>query len=90
MSRPTLPAMGTLGEFVRERRGELHLDLKAVAARADLSEGAISRIERGERINLRASTAMSLAVALEVDLNEIMRFLTDKTSPPINPAAVPA
>jgi len=55
-----------IGRRIRERRVARRMSLKAVAGLAGLSEGYLSRIERGERPVDRRSTLESIARALRV------------------------
>lgn len=57
-------------------RIERHMTQAQLAAKAGMHVQALARIERGERplANLRLSTALALADALEVDPH---RFLTE-------------
>ncbi len=73
--RPTMPAMGDLGTFVRERRRELGLTLEQVAEVAAISGPAISQIERGQTRSLKGTTARSLAKALQVTTDELLDHL---------------
>lgn len=62
--------------IITRLRKEKKLTQAQVAAKAGMHVQALARIERGERplANLRLSTALALADALEVDPH---RFLTE-------------
>ena len=64
--------MGELGSFVRQRRHELGYTLEDVAERTGVSHQAISQIELGNTRELRGSTAVRLAKALEIDTEELL------------------
>jgi Predicted transcriptional regulators len=65
----TLPALARL----RGRRGWTARDL---ARRADLADETISRIENGHQPSPR--TILKLAVALEMDFDELVALLTEE------------
>lgn len=67
-----MPAMGMVGNYVRERRRELGLTLGEVATLTGVSHQAISQIELGQTRELKGSTAVRLARALEVPLEELL------------------
>lgn len=73
--RPTMPAMGEIGTYCRERRKALGLTLAGVAAKSGLSEQAISMIELGQRRKLQAETVTRLARGLEVDAMDLLSRL---------------
>jgi transcriptional regulator with XRE-family HTH domain len=70
--RPTIPAMGDLGKFVRERRHELGLTLEEVAEQTGVSHQRISQIELGQVRGMKGLTAIRLARALDVSADELL------------------
>jgi len=72
-----LPAMGDFGQFVRLKRIEKQLSQRKLAVLAGLSSGAVSMIERGERVDLRADTVSRLARALDMTADEAWRRLDE-------------
>lgn len=70
-----LPAMNDFGQFVRLKRIEKDLSQRDLARKAGLSSGAVSMIERGERLDLRADTVGRLAGALDEEVDELFRHL---------------
>ena len=64
--RPRKPRPTLLGQFIAARRGELGITLDDVAKRAGLTKQNIQHLERGSVRDPRASTMVSLGVALRV------------------------
>ena len=61
----------SLGRVLRDLRKETGLTRAALAQAAGLDPGALSRIESGDRPNLRFSTVCRLAAALGVSIDDI-------------------
>lgn len=70
-----LPSVSGFGQFLRIKRIEKGFSQRGLAKVAGLSGAAISMIERGERLDLRADTARRIALALELDVTEVMNEL---------------
>lgn len=62
-----------LGRNVRERRAKLGLSQEEVAFRAGMKRSYLSDLERGVR-NPTVRALGRLAVALELDASELLRF----------------
>lgn len=77
----------TLGEFIQMRRTALKLSRNMLATRAGISHTEVHRIETGERMQPSLKVLSSLAIALEVPQEELMKYAgyipTDDT-PAIN------
>lgn len=61
----------SVGRVLQELRSEAGLTVAALARAAHLEPAAISRIETGERPNVRFTTMCQLAAALGVSVDEI-------------------
>lgn len=70
----------TLGAVVRELRLQKGIGLRALAAKANVDSGAISRLENGHQATLRAENLASVAQALGVTATEL-KALTEDPSP---------
>jgi transcriptional regulator with XRE-family HTH domain len=75
MPSPLSPALQTLGERIRERRGELELSQEALADAAGLHWTFVGQVERGQR-NLSLHNLLKLAGALQVDPGTLVEGLT--------------
>ncbi|MFG1912717.1 NB-ARC domain-containing protein [Kribbella sp. NPDC048928] len=87
------PATPTLSELLRTFRTRAGLTQAALAARAGLSEQAISVLERGTRSRPRADTVRSLVEALSLSTAEATQFHTvarGKIGTPRRPAPAAA
>jgi DNA-binding XRE family transcriptional regulator len=70
--RPNNAPMGDIGKIMRARRLELGLTLRQVADRSGMSYQLISQIEIGNRPNPTRNTLQKLAVALEMDVRDLL------------------
>ena len=66
--------MTTLGEFIKERREAKGWSKRRLATEADISHTEVHRIEIGERQNPSAPVLSSLADALGVPQEEMLRI----------------
>ena len=62
--------MNSFGEYLRNRREELGLPLRKVAAELDIDTSILSKIERSERVATKEMLP-TLAKTLEVQVKEI-------------------
>lgn len=65
--------MSTLGEYIKERRLLKELSKRALAEKAGISPTEVHRIETGERTNPSVPVLNSLAEALGVPKDEVLR-----------------
>lgn len=72
-----MPAMGELGNFVRQRRRELGYTLEELADLTGISHQAVSQIELGKARGMRSTTAFRLARALQVSADDLLERLPD-------------
>ncbi|OCG75358.1 helix-turn-helix domain-containing protein [Microbacterium sediminis] len=75
MGTPHSPAAWIVGERVARLRREAGLSAKALAECADLDLTHLQRLERGEG-NPTLMTLAQVAIALEVDLGELVGGIT--------------
>jgi transcriptional regulator with XRE-family HTH domain len=61
---------GQLGEYIRQRRGELHLSLRGLETATGIQRGALSRIENGSR-QPSPELLQRLAEALQLDYEDL-------------------
>lgn len=65
----------TFGQYVRRRRGELKIGLRATAAQLGISGAHLSRLETGvERSKPSEKLVRNLAVILDDDFDKLMRL----------------
>jgi transcriptional regulator with XRE-family HTH domain len=64
--------MRNIGERIRSLRTEKQLTLPALAERASLSKGLLSKLENDQESNTSLSTLYSLAEALDVTIADIL------------------
>ena len=70
--------MKKIGEIIRERREQKGFLLRQVAAKLDIDNAILSKIERGERKPTR-DHILKLADILELNTEELLiQFLSDK------------
>lgn len=70
--------MKKIGEIIRERREQKGFLLRQVAAKLDIDNAILSKIERGERKPTREHI-LKLADILELNTKELLiQFLSDK------------
>jgi transcriptional regulator with XRE-family HTH domain len=69
------PALQTLGERIRARRGELGLSQEGLADVASLHWTFVGQVERGRR-NLSLHNLLKLAEALDIDPGKLVEGLT--------------
>lgn len=62
----------SFGEFIRLRRTQLNLNQHEVAARADTTQGYLSKIENGER-EPTLTLALKICDVLGLDINEFAK-----------------
>lgn len=67
---PPLPSSKLVGPLIRERRERAGMSRAALAARTNLSETTIQKLEDGERLPVRG-TALALCAVSELDLNTL-------------------
>ncbi len=65
--------MSAIGDFIKARRTELGLSRNALAQKAGISHTEIHRIEIGERKEPSLKTLTTLAVALGISQEEMLR-----------------
>lgn len=73
-TRSRQPITVAFGKRVRARREELGLSQRVLAEKADLDWSYVAQAERGER-NIALANMAKLAIALEVDLGDLLRGL---------------
>ena len=61
----------TLGDRIRNARKKYGLGFIETARRADIDKSLLSRLERGERNDVRLSTALRLSKALRISLADL-------------------
>lgn len=61
-----------IGAVVRRLRRQRKLTQAQLAARAGLSQGHLSHVERGERLNPGMTSLKRLARALDVSIGELL------------------
>lgn len=66
--------MGTLGSFIKERRMAREWSKRALAEKSGISHSEVHRIENGERTNPSVPVLNSLADALGVPKDEMLRL----------------
>ena len=66
--------MGTLGEFVKERRMSKEWSKRALAEKSGISHSEVHRIENGERANPSVPVLNALAEALGVPKEDMLRL----------------
>lgn len=64
-----------LGDFIKSKRTEKGLSGRKLGLLSGLSENTVSMLERGERIDLRLSTAYRLSKLLGCSLEEMAEIL---------------
>ncbi|MFN6946523.1 MAG: helix-turn-helix domain-containing protein [Cytophagaceae bacterium] len=70
--------METIGLILRNKRQELGLLLRQVAAYVDIDQAILSKIERNERMPTKKNLQL-LSEILELDRNELLiQFMSDK------------
>jgi transcriptional regulator with XRE-family HTH domain len=62
--------MNSFGEYLRNRREELGLPLRKIAAELDIDTSILSKIERNERSASKEMLA-TLATSLELEIKEV-------------------
>ena len=70
------PRQRELGRRIKQRREELGLSQEALALRASIHRSYIGSLEAGAR-NPSLDNAVKLAIALEIDVAELVRGLAD-------------
>ena len=60
-----------IGEFIKEKRKERHLSQRELANKCDISNAEISRIEGGTRKQPSHETLKTIALALNLPVNEL-------------------
>lgn len=70
--------MNSFGEFLRNRREQLRLPLRKVAAELDIDTSILSKIERNERVATKKMLP-TLAKTLEVQEKEIQIEFIEST-----------
>ena len=65
--------MGSIGEFIKERRLSKGWSKRALADKAGVSHSEVHRVENGERMNPSVPVLYSIANALGVPKDEILR-----------------
>ena len=65
--------MSTLGDFIKDRRLAKEWSKRALAEKANISHSEVHRIENGERTNPSVPVLNSLADALGIPKDEILR-----------------
>lgn len=73
-NRNRQPITVAFGKRVRARRDELGLSQRVLAEKAGMDWSYVAQCERGER-NLALGNLARLAIALEVDLGELLQGL---------------
>lgn len=61
------------GENLQKIRNDKNLSLRELAAKCDVDDSKISKIENG-KFNIALSTIIELAKGLEIDAKELMDF----------------
>lgn len=68
----------TFGDYIRNRRAEIELPLRKVAAYLDIDTSTLSKVERGER-PASPDYLKLLSEILELDLKEVQTtYIADK------------
>ena len=65
--------MGSIGDFVKERRLSKEWSKRALAEKAGISHSEVHRVENGERANPSVPVLYALADALGVPKDEMLR-----------------
>lgn len=73
-----------IGMLLRERRKELKLTLKQIAAACNVTESTVSRWETGNIDNMKRGTIYLLSIALYLPVETILGVETDKKIIPAN------
>lgn len=77
--------MSAVGDFIKERRIAKEWSKRALAEKAGISHSEVHRIENGERANPSAALLNSIADALGVPKDEMLRiagYIEDKADVP--------
>ncbi|MBA2714798.1 MAG: helix-turn-helix domain-containing protein [Rubrobacteraceae bacterium] len=67
--------MEHIGEAIRHYRERRSMSKSELARRSHIDPGSVVRLESGEVRNPRINTVLNLAVALEVDPQELLQFI---------------
>jgi transcriptional regulator with XRE-family HTH domain len=78
---PPPPTLAQLGSAIRSLREDRELSIEALADEIGIHWHSVSRIERGKQ-NLTWTTLTGIAVALEVDLVELVRLASSRAPEP--------
>lgn len=76
-----------IAENIIKRRKELSLTQVELSKKADLTQGMISEIERGNKSNYTINTLEKMAKALEVDVSDLVQdveFINMTTKQKVN------
>ena len=79
----------TLGDFIREKRKELNMSRNQLATKAGISHTEVHRIEVGERKQPSLKVLCSIADALNVPQEELLKYagyLPTENVPPVERA----
>lgn len=71
-----------LGQRIRERREALGINIEELGRRSGVSPSYISRVERGERVNVGLETVQKLAYALDTSMSYLVGETDDPSPPP--------
>jgi transcriptional regulator with XRE-family HTH domain len=79
MAKPTGGKAGKsdFGKILKSKREAFNMSIADVAREADISPSMLSRIESGEREDLRLSTAARLCEVLQLSLDELAGVKAD-------------
>jgi transcriptional regulator with XRE-family HTH domain len=80
---PTHPAgdEASLGKVIRAHREAAGYSVRQLAAMVGIHHGYLARLETGDRSKPTADVLQRLAEALEIDADELLRFIGVKTLP---------
>lgn len=77
--------LAVLSRNLRERRHALGRTQDEVAAAAGMDQSVYSRIERGA-VDVRVRTLVRIALALDMDPNDLLRDICEVLVPPVEGA----
>lgn len=69
---PTLPLPALIGERIKAFRAEAQLSQQQLASASGLSVSIISKLEQGAISSPGITTLLSIAVALQIDLTDLL------------------
>jgi transcriptional regulator with XRE-family HTH domain len=87
MKRKKDPRLKKIGDNIKKARKSRNQTVRELSAKSSVDYSQIAAVERGEA-NLMVTSFQSLAVGLEVDPRDLVKFNEEPTFQPVDPEAI--